>query len=109
MVLTQQAEQRDILVTGATSTGPRRTWRRSGWCPAVLVLLAGAALLRCYDVPLLTSGTFAAYIAVGVTLPGTLIWRLTHRRPGTIPEDLAAGTAIGYAIEVLSYIPARAI
>jgi hypothetical protein len=109
MVLTPQVEFDNIPTTGGAPAGPRRRLRRSGWAPAALVLVSGLVLLRCYDVSLVTSGVFAAYIALGITLPGTLVWRLAHRGSRTLPEDLAAGTAIGYAIEVLAYIPARAI
>ncbi|SDL26122.1 hypothetical protein SAMN05421874_118103 [Nonomuraea maritima] len=49
---------------------------------------------------------FAAYLGVGVMLPGTLLWRALTG--GRAPGGLAAGLAFGYAVEVLAYIPARA-
>jgi hypothetical protein len=52
---------------------------------------------------------FAGYVGLAITLPGTLIWRALSGRPRYLVEDLAAGTMVGYAVEVLSYIPARAI
>jgi hypothetical protein len=110
MVFTRQTEQDESATLGEENVARPRTgvWR-SGWWPAALVFIAGAVLLRYYDVSLVTYFTFAAYIGLGITLPGLLLWRLVHRGSRTFAEDAAAGTAIGYAIEVLSYIPARAI
>ncbi|MER6943527.1 hypothetical protein ABT294_05820 [Nonomuraea sp. NPDC000554] len=51
---------------------------------------------------------FGGYIGIGVLLPGTLLWRALSRGGGSLPADLAAGLALGYAVEVLVYIPARA-
>ncbi|WP_433216918.1 hypothetical protein ACQP00_08680 [Dactylosporangium sp. CS-047395] len=109
MVLTQRAEHDDVRVTLDAPARPRGRFWRSPWLPAAVVLVASVAVLRCYDVSLGKSGIFAVYIALGITLPGTLLWRLVHRGSRSVPEDLAAGTAIGYAVEVLTYIPARAL
>jgi hypothetical protein len=82
---------------------------RTGWLPAVLVTAAILLALRHFEVSLPVSLTFLAYVLVGLTLPGMLVWRACHRdtrRP--FVEDVCAGTAVGYGIEVLSYIPARA-
>lgn len=49
---------------------------------------------------------FAAWLGLGVMLPGTLLWRALTG--GRAPGGLAAGLAFGYAVEVLAYIPARA-
>ncbi|MFF5234176.1 hypothetical protein [Dactylosporangium sp. NPDC000521] len=110
MTLAQQAEHDGGVQSDERSSGPVRTavWR-SGWLPAVLVAVAAVGLLWFYDVSPATTGIFAAYVAIGITVPGTLLWRLVHRGARALPEDLAAGTAIGYAIEVLAYIPARAL
>jgi hypothetical protein len=67
-----------------------------------------ALALRHYDVPLADTARFLAYLALGLVLPGTLLWRAVSRRPAPLIEDLAAGCALGYALEVLTYIGARA-
>ncbi|MFG1707163.1 hypothetical protein ACFLIM_28605 [Nonomuraea sp. M3C6] len=51
---------------------------------------------------------FGAYAGIGVALPGTLLWRALAGGGRSAAEDVAAGLALGYAVEVLAYIPARA-
>ncbi|MGW0802043.1 hypothetical protein [Nonomuraea sp. NPDC002799] len=51
---------------------------------------------------------FAVYLALGVALPGTLLWRALAGGGRSAAEDVTAGLALGYAIEVLAYLPARA-
>ncbi|MBO2452165.1 hypothetical protein J4573_34105 [Actinomadura barringtoniae] len=67
------------------------------------------AVLSLYEVPLLQTVVFFAYVGLGVTLPGMLWWRALRGGPRCLVEELAAGTALGYALEVLAYIPARAL
>ncbi|MEV0231198.1 hypothetical protein [Nonomuraea sp. NPDC050786] len=62
-----------------------------------------------YGVALSDLARFALYVALGLALPGLLWIRALQRREHTLPEELALGTALGYALEVLAYIPARAI
>ncbi|MFG1971054.1 hypothetical protein ACGFJC_17180 [Nonomuraea fuscirosea] len=52
---------------------------------------------------------FAAYLGAGVLIPGTLLWRALTGGGRSLAEELAAGLALGYAVEVLAYIPARAV
>lgn len=61
------------------------------------------------DVSALTIGKYLAYLAYGIVVPGTLIWRALRSRPHSFAEDLAGGTALGYALELAVYIPARAV
>jgi hypothetical protein len=82
---------------------------RSGWTPAV-VLAAVVTGLQ------LASGTsardllaFSAYAVLALVLPGTLLWRLlrpTARRLWL--EDVVFGAVLGYAVEVVCYVAARA-
>jgi hypothetical protein len=81
----------------------------SGWLPTALLVAVTALVLRFYEVPLPTTAAFGAYLALGIVLPGTLVWRALHRGPGWFPAEVAAGTAVGYAGEVFAYLPARAI
>ncbi|TMR21994.1 hypothetical protein ETD86_13290 [Nonomuraea turkmeniaca] len=75
--------------------------------PVALVVLLAIATLNANGVPLPEIGMFGAYIVVGVTLPGMLWWRALSGTPRSPVVDVAAGTALGYALEVLTYIPAR--
>ncbi|MFI5915658.1 hypothetical protein [Dactylosporangium sp. NPDC051541] len=81
----------------------------SGWWPAGLVFAATGAVLHAYGVSLVTYLAFAVYVGLAVTLPGLLLWRLIHRGSRGLGEDLAVGTAVGYGVEVLAYVPARAL
>lgn len=82
---------------------------RSGWIPAALAAAFTVAVLSLYGVPLRQTVVFFAYVGLGVTLPGMLWWRILRGGPRHLVEDVAAGTALGYALEVLAYIPARAL
>ena len=73
-----------------------------------MLIGATALALRHFDVPLADTTRFLAYLMLGITLPGTLLWRAVSRRPAPLIEDLAAGCALGYALEVLAYIGMRA-
>ncbi len=70
------------------------------------MILAGLAV---YGVPIWTTAIFAGYVALGLVLPGLLLWRAVRGRPGWLVEDVAAGLAVGYSCEVMAYIGARAI
>ncbi|HEX8632167.1 MAG TPA: hypothetical protein VF755_28745, partial [Catenuloplanes sp.] len=50
---------------------------------------------------------FGGYLLCCLTVPGTLLWRGLRGGPGLLVADLAAGTVLGYAVEVLSYLAAR--
>ncbi|WP_433611602.1 hypothetical protein ACQP2P_44755 [Dactylosporangium sp. CA-139114] len=99
--------ERDTSETHVRRTS-RVSWR-SGWWPAGLVFVATGAVLHAYGVSLPAYLTFAAYVGLAVTLPGMLLWRLVHRGSRGLGEDLAVGTAVGYGVEVLAYVPARAL
>ncbi|MER5422729.1 hypothetical protein [Streptosporangium roseum] len=51
---------------------------------------------------------FGAYLALGVAFPGLLLIRALYGGRRTLPEEVALGLVLGYAIEVLAYIAARA-
>ncbi|MEV1245895.1 hypothetical protein [Nonomuraea sp. NPDC049750] len=85
----------------------RRGW--SGWVPVGLVGLVAVAALVWRGVSVRDIAAFGGYIGVGVLVPGTLLWRALARGRGSLAEELAAGLALGYAVEVLAYIPARAV
>ena len=80
----------------------------AAWTPPVVLAGIVAVGLKFYGVPYATTAVFVLYLALAVVAPGTLIWRAVRGRSGWLVEDLGAGLAIGYAGEVLAYIPARA-
>ncbi|WP_113701589.1 hypothetical protein [Nonomuraea lactucae] len=79
------------------------------WLPAVAVLGCAAIVLSRYGVSVRDMAKFGAYIAFGITLPGLLWVRVMYRNPLTLTEAVALGATLGYAMEVLTYIPARAL
>ncbi|MEV6151247.1 hypothetical protein AB0L53_12985 [Nonomuraea sp. NPDC052129] len=91
----------------ASPVAGRRGW--SGWVPVGLVGLVAAAALVWRGVSVRDIAAFGGYIGIGVLVPGTLLWRALARGRGSLAEELAAGLALGYAVEVLAYIPARAV
>jgi hypothetical protein len=90
------------------SRSPRRLrfpfW---GWLPPVLTTAVGARVLAFYDVPLPDLAAFGAYLLLVIMLPGTLLWRALCGGSKGLVLDVAAGSALGYALEVLAYIGAR--
>ncbi|NUT36052.1 MAG: hypothetical protein HOV79_23600 [Hamadaea sp.] len=78
------------------------------WAPAVLAVAGLALWLHSAGTPVRDIASFGAYLALGITIPGALWWRAIRRGSHTVAEDFAVGTALGYALEVLAYIPARA-
>ena len=74
--------------------------RVSTFVPAVAAVAACAAILMRYGTPVASVGLFACY-AVVLGVPGALLWRLTLGRRSLL-EDVAAGLAIGLAVEALA-------
>ena len=81
----------------------------SGWLPAFAVGAAAVLAVVLYDASIANVAVFGAYVAFGIALPGTLWIRLLRGRATHIAEDLALGLAVGYCIEVATYIPSRAL
>ncbi|MGC5017373.1 hypothetical protein [Micromonospora sp. DT47] len=81
----------------------------TGWLPLAVVLAVSAVVLHWYGVSGPDLALFAGYSAGCLALPGTLLWRALHGRSGTLAVDVAAGFALGLAVELAVYIPARAL
>lgn len=94
--------------SGGPVVATRQRVVESGWWPAGLLYLLTAVALRYYGVPVSTTLIFTVYVVAGIALPGVLLWRAAQRRSRTLAADLGPGLAIGYAVEVLAYLPARA-
>jgi hypothetical protein len=101
--------QVDPTVVSPPIAARRRRPLRTHWLPVALVALLAIVTLHAYAVPLSQIGIFSAYIVIGVTVPGMLWWRALSGMPRWPAVDLAAGTALGYALEVLAYIPLRCL
>jgi hypothetical protein len=82
----------------------------SAWIPAALLAILVATLQ-------LASGTssrdllaFTVYAVLALVLPGTLLWRLLRPAvPRLWLEDVVFGAVLGYAVEIVCYIAARAV
>lgn len=95
----------DVL-TRPVAVEPVISWRWTRFVPPVVLVAAMVLALRHFEVPVPTSLVFLVYVASGVTLPGTLLWRRL-RGSGVLVEDLACGTAVGYVVELLVYCLCR--
>jgi hypothetical protein len=80
---------------------PRRSVGR--WAPAGLVTLVTVAALLATGTPVLDVASYAAYLGGAVLLPGTLVYRALRGQPRTLVEDLAAGAATGFALELAAW------
>jgi hypothetical protein len=93
--------------------GPRYagllTPRSSGWIPALLLGLATVVVVTSDGTSVRDVVTFGMYIVFGIALPGTLWVRLLRGRPAHLSEDLALGLAVGYCLEIATYVAARAV
>jgi hypothetical protein len=70
------------------------------WFPPLILFVAG----------LLATGTaprdiaiYAVYLAGGVVLPGTLVYRALRGSRGNLPEDLGVGAATGLPLQLLGW------
>ncbi|MCW2876615.1 MAG: hypothetical protein JWQ95_715 [Sphaerisporangium sp.] len=93
---------------GLVRHGKARRFITSGWLPAALTTASAVTVLGHYGVSAKETAVFGAYLLLCVALPGMLLVRAMFPRARTPAEDLALGLALGYAAEVLAYVPARA-
>ncbi|MEU7856532.1 hypothetical protein [Nonomuraea sp. NPDC049141] len=83
--------------------------RLISWLPAVLAAGYVVAVLTFYGVSARDTAVFGAYLLLCVTLPGLLLIRALFGRRRTLAEEVALGTVLGYAVEVMTYIVGRAL
>ena len=86
-----------------------RSSASSGWVPATILAIATAIVVVGYGVSIAEVATFGVYVAFGIALPGLLWVRFLRGRAGYIAEDVALGLCAGYAIEIATYLVARAL
>ncbi|MEV0968117.1 hypothetical protein [Microtetraspora glauca] len=85
-----------------------RSILRQRWLPAAFLGSFTVAALCFYGVSVPDIAVFATYVALGLALPGVLVIRSLYGGARSLAEEIALGLALGYALEVLAYIPARA-
>ncbi|MEH0842522.1 hypothetical protein V6U81_09055 [Micromonospora sp. CPCC 205711] len=76
--------------------------------PWVIVLVAVLVAWDRGDVPVADAWRFAAYWAVALVLPGTLVHRALRGGRGNLPEDLGYGAATGLVLELVVWAGAAA-
>ncbi|GGL05678.1 hypothetical protein [Planomonospora parontospora] len=81
----------------------------TGWLPAVSVTALVLTVLGLYGVSVRDTTVFGLYLVLGVALPGTLVIRALWSGRRTLVEEIALGAALGYAVESVAYIAARAV
>ncbi|MFI7443333.1 hypothetical protein [Nonomuraea indica] len=91
---------------GARGAGQGRPLTR--WLPAAALAAFTAAVLVRYGVSGADLALFAGYVTLGLALPGMLTVRALYGRSRTLAEEVALGLSLGYAVEILTYIGARA-
>jgi hypothetical protein len=77
--------------------------------PGALIWGGACLLLARYGTPWSAILLFSLYLAVGIMLPGILLWRWLRGNTDGFAVDFAFGTATGLALSILVYIPGRAI
>jgi hypothetical protein len=75
-------------------------WR---WLPATVTALAVVTMLLVVHTSMIDIVRYAAYVLWCLILPGTLAYRALRRRPHSLVDDLAVGTAVGMALEVAAW------
>ncbi|WP_228641986.1 hypothetical protein [Microtetraspora sp. AC03309] len=106
-----------IADVGGSAEGGRPAGRRrraaafltSRWLPAIAASGLSVAVLLHYGVSVRDLVVFSAYVLLCVAVPGVLLIRALYKGRRTWAEEIALGLALGYAVEVFTYIAARAI
>ncbi len=90
---------------------PLRRVMSTTWVPAIVTAVFTFALLWHYDVGAVDLIVYALYLALGVSLPGVLVWRLLLARlhdgeadGPTWFEDLSLGTIFGFGVQLPVYL-----
>ena len=77
--------------------------------PGLGIWISAGVLLAAYGTPWAAILAFSAYLAVGIMLPGVLLWRWLRGNIDGFAADLPFGTGLAIALWILLYIPGRAI
>ncbi|WP_238015892.1 hypothetical protein KZZ52_04315 [Dactylosporangium sp. AC04546] len=89
----------------AEAAPPTSSTRR--WAPAVTLAAAVTILLLALGTAPLDVAKYAAYLALGIVLPGTLLYRALRPNPHSLLEDLAYGAVVGLLGETVALVVLR--
>ncbi|GAA4559989.1 hypothetical protein GCM10023193_18910 [Planotetraspora kaengkrachanensis] len=105
----EELQQVGFAPKGKHST--RRRWLTGlwSWLPAAAVTAFTLVMLSFSGVSSSDMAAFSVYTILGILLPGMLIIRAVFGQAHTLAEEISLGLVLGFAIEVLTYIGARAI
>lgn len=79
-----------------------RVGRWAAWLPLATGLVLVVAILLHAGTPVAEIARYAAY-AIGVIVPGTLVYRALRGRAHTLVEDIAMGAAVGLVLELAAW------
>ncbi|BCB84152.1 hypothetical protein [Phytohabitans suffuscus] len=94
---------RSAGTTGEAGRSSRVPEMARRFTPAAVAFAVVAAALLLTGTPVLDVLRYAAYAALAVVLPGTLVYRALRRTPHTLVEDLAMGAAVGLVLELAAW------
>lgn len=77
------------------------------WLAPCTTLAFAWITLHYYEVENADLAAITAYLLLGVTLPGMLVWRCLRGRTDVFYLDVGAGFATGCALQLLVYLPGR--
>lgn len=77
------------------------------WLAPVAAIGFTWVTLHHYEVSYTDCAVVTAYLLLCITLPGMLVWRLLRRRTDVFYLDAGCGFAVGCAIQLATYLPAR--
>lgn len=93
--------------------------RLARWAPILGLGLGVLATLAWFDVPVSATARYFLYLFLVILLPGRVVWRAVMSRHEAVNtalphlhtklEDWVCGAAVGYGLELLCYLPARAM
>ncbi|MFI7642192.1 hypothetical protein [Nonomuraea sp. NPDC049400] len=75
----------------------------------MLTLGFSTAVVYRYGVSVPELASYGAYLVLCLVLPGVLLIRALYGGTRTLAEEMALGLALGFAVELAVYIPARAV
>jgi hypothetical protein len=74
--------------------------RAARWTPAAAAAVVCGAVLVAFGTPVGAVALYAVYWVATAVVPGTLLWRMLRIPPRSALEEIAAGTALGLAVQV---------
>jgi MYXO-CTERM domain-containing protein len=102
------AERAVGVPTGDAATGARRR-PHLALLPWLIAALAWTLGLLRFGTPGGDIALYAAYLAVAIVLPGTLVHRALRGSRGNLPEDLGLGSATGLLVLIAGWALCAAI